>query len=166
MSISAGIPITKWWMSNNYINLFYNHYKGQYLGGELNYAKTTFMANTTNTFTLPKSYSLELSGFYRSGFVSGFLVGAPMGQISFGVQKTFMSQHATLKLNVNDIFNLQHFEGAVKYQNIDVTITNHWDSRVANLTFTYNFSKGNVKPARHHSSSIEEEQNRIKKGNN
>ena len=46
---------------------------------------------------------------------------------------------------------------------IDVTIKNHWDSRVVNLSFTYRFNKG--KGAEHRqNSAADEEQNRVKSG--
>jgi hypothetical protein len=123
------------------------------------------MFNTTNTFTLPWNMTAELSGFYRSGFVFGPMVGNPMYRVSVGLQKSFWDKRATLKLNVNDLFQTQHFSGYMKYQNIDLTINNHWESRRVGLSFTYNFGNRNLKVNEHKGTGIEEEQGRIKKGN-
>lgn len=164
LSISAPIPVTKWWMSNNYFNVFYNQYQGIYLGAHLDYGKASYMFNTTNTFKLPQGFTAELSGFYRSPFVYGIITGQAMYMASVGLQKSFWHQKANLKLNVNDVFNTRRFAGEVKFQNIDVTVKNRWDSRVANLTFTYRFGKAASKPEQQ-KTGIEEEQNRVKKGN-
>ena len=161
-SLSANIAVTPWWMTNDYISAYYNDYKGVYLGGNLNYARISWNFNSTNTFTLPRHYALELSGYYNGPMVEGFLIGLPQYQVSMGIQKSIWNQKGTLKLNINDVFNTNHFMGYVKYQNIDVTINSHYDSRRVSVSFSYNFSKGASSPNRNHSSSIEEEQDRIK----
>lgn len=163
LNINANIPITKWWNSSDNLNVFYNQYKGEYLGGALNFGKTSFQINSTNVFILPKGFKAELSGFYQSGFVYGIIYGDPMYMASAGIQKSLFHGKGNLKFNVQDLFNTHHFGGQVRYQNLDVRIQNHWDSQRAGLTFTYSFSKGSIKPQHHTPSGILEEQSRIKK---
>lgn len=163
LDVTLSIPVTKWWMSNNFINVFYNVYQGEFLGGNLDFGQTAYTFNTTNTFTLPRHFSMELSGSYQSRMLWSIFTIKPQYILSAGVQKTILKDKGTLKLNVNDIFNTMHSHASVKYQNLDLMSQNHWDSRRVSLTFTYRFHKGNVKPVKHHESSIEQEQNRIKK---
>jgi hypothetical protein len=163
LDITLSIPVTNWWMSNNFINAFYNKYQGEFLGGELNFGQAAYTFNSTNTFTLPQGFTAELSGFYNSAMQWSIFSIRPQYAVSFGIGKTFLDKKASLKLNVNDVFDTQHSFASVRYQNLDVTSLNHWDSRRVSLTFTYHFNKGNVKPVHHHQSAIEEEQNRIKK---
>lgn len=163
LDLTFSIPVTKWWMSNDFVNVFNNRYKGTYLGGELDFNSTAFTFNTTNTFTLPKHFTAELTGYYSSRMLWSIFTIDPQYIVSVGLQKTILKDKGTLKLNLSDVFNTMHSSARVKYQNLDVTSKNHWDSQRVSLSFTYRFSKGNIKPEHRHQSAIEEEQSRIKK---
>ena len=179
IAFSVPVPITKWWFSNTYFNLYNNHYVGEIPkvtieadGSEttifqsLDARATTFNANMTNQFTLPKKFSLELSGWYQSGFIEGQLAGKPMGAVSFGIQKKMMQDKATLKLNVNDVFWTQKFRGNFVFNDIDVQIVNRWESRVARVTFTYRFGNNKIKAARQRQTGLDDEKGRVKSGGN
>lgn len=166
ISMTAPVPVTSWWMSNNYFNLFYNQYKGEYLGDNLNAGLASFNFNSQNTFTLKNGFSLELSGFYNSKAVYGMLVAQPMYMVSAGIQKTVLGKKGTIKFNVSDLFNTRRFAGDIRYQNMDIRIRNQWDSRMATLSFSYRFGKEDIKPARRRNTGSEAEQNRVRSGGN
>lgn len=179
IAFSVPMPITKWWFSNTYFNLYNNHYVGDIpkvtiaangtestIYQPLDARATTYNANMTNQFTLPKKFSLELSAWYQSGFVEGQLVGKPMGSVSFGIQKKLMKDKATLKLNVNDVFWTQRFRGSFAFNDIDVQIMNRWESRTARISFTYRFGNNKVKAARQRQTGLEDEKGRVKNGGN
>lgn len=166
LSITAPVPITNWWMSNNYFNLFYNQYKGTYLGDRLNMNMVSFNFNSQNTFTLKNGFSLELSGFYNSKGVHGILISQPMYMVSAGIQKTVLDKKGTIKLNVSDVFNTRRFAGDIRYQNMDFGIRNTWDSRMATLSFSYRFGNQDLKPSRRRNTGSEAEQNRARSGGN
>ena len=179
ITFSVPVPITKWWFSNTYFNLYNNHYVGDIpkvnIGANgtenttyqpLDARATTYQANITNQFTLPKKFSLELSGWYRSGFIEGQLAGKPMGAVSFGIQKKMLNDKATLKLNVNDIFWTQKFRGNFIFNDIDVQIVNRWESSTARVTFTYRFGNNKVTSARQRQTGLDDEKGRIKSGSN
>jgi iron complex outermembrane recepter protein len=179
IAFSVPMPITKWWFSNTYFNLYNNHYVGDIpkvtIGTDrkestiyqsLDARATTYNANMTNQFTLPKKFSLELSAWYQSGFVEGQLAGKPMGSVSFGIQKKLMKDKATLKLNVNDVFWTQKFRGSFLFNDIDVQIVNRWESRTARVSFTYRFGNNKVKAARQRQTGLEDEKGRVKNGGN
>jgi iron complex outermembrane recepter protein len=179
IAFSVPMPITKWWFSNTYFNLYNNHYVGDIpkvtIGTDrkestiyqsLDARATTYNANMTNQFTLPKKFSLELSAWYQSGFVEGQLAGKPMGSVSFGIQKKLMKDKATLKLKVNDVFWTQKFRGSFLFNDIDVQIVNRWESRTARVSFTYRFGNNKVKAARQRQTGLEDEKGRVKNGGN
>ena len=179
IAFSVPVPITKWWFSNTYFNLYNNHYVGDIPkvtiganGAEnttyqpLDARATTYNANMTNQFTLPKKFSLELSGWYQSGFVEGQLIGKPMGAVSFGIQKKMLKDKATLKLNVNDVFWTQKFRGSFMFNDIDVQVVNRWESRTARVTFTYRFGNNKVASARQRQTGLENEKGRVKSSGN
>ncbi len=178
IAFSVPVPITKWWFSNTYFNLYNNHYVGdipkvtiEANGTEntiyqpLDARATTYNFNMTNQFTLPKKFSLELSGWYQSGFIEGQLIGKPMGAVSFGIQKKMLKDKATLKLNVNDVFWTQKFRGSFAFNDIDVQIVNRWESRTARMTFTYRFGSNKIASARQRQTGLEAEKGRVKNGN-
>ena len=179
IAFSVPVPITKWWFSNTYFNLYNNHYVGDIpkitIGVDgtenvtfqpLDARATTYNFNVTNQFTLPKKFSLELSGWYQSPFIEGQLSGKPMGAVSIGIQKKMMNDKATLKLNVNDIFWTQKFRGNFVFNDIDVQIVNRWESRVARVTFTYRFGNNKIKAARQRQTGLDDEKGRVKSGGN
>jgi iron complex outermembrane recepter protein len=162
-SVSLGMPITKWFRTNIYMNGFYNKFTGVVNGGEISVGGATFMTNISNQFTLPKGWGAELSGFYRSGGVEGVLAMRSMGAINVGFTKQVLKNKGTLRLVVRDVLYTQQFRGYSRYQNVDVTIRQARDSRVVNLSFTYRFSKGKT-AAQRKRGGANEEQNRVSIG--
>ena len=85
--------------------------------------------------------------------------------MSAGLGKQIMKGKGTVRLNVRDVLYVQQFNGVIKYSNIDARIYQRNESRVANINFTYRFSKGklNGTPKRR-ASGTSEEQNRVGAG--
>jgi len=171
IAISAPIPIFKWWNSNNYVNVFYNHYFGSFsnadtLNSPFDRSKVAYTFNSTNTFTIGKGWSAELSGFYQSSNLNGTITFLPMYMMSAGIQKQVFNKKGSIKLNIRDMFNWQRFRGNVNYQNIDAGIVNHWDNRVTTLSFNYRFGKSTVAASRNRKTGLEDEKNRVKSGGN
>jgi hypothetical protein len=162
LSIGAPIPFSKIWMSNNNINLFYKEYHVDYQGIQSVNGRTAFNFNTNHTIKLPKNYTIELNGMYNSPSAEGILRQKAMYVFGFGAQKTFMDKRASLKLNVNDVFNMMRFRGTINFGDMDVQILSRWESRIVRLTFTYRFGKNEIKPARRRTTGVESEQNRVK----
>ncbi len=163
LSVSANIPITKWWRANIYTNVYHNQFSGFVTNGPINVKGTTAMVNFNNSFTIKNGWGAELSGFYRTRSIEGTLVANPMGAVNLGISKQVLNKKGTLRLNVRDVFLTQKFSGYSKYQNIDVTINNVRDSRVINLSFTYRFGKQQNSPQRK-KGGAGDEQNRVNVG--
>lgn len=179
ISFSLPMPITKWWFSNTYFNLYNNHYVGEIpkttiesngtsttIYQPFDARATSYSANMTHQFTLPRKYSVELSGWYLSPFIEGQLAGNPMGAVSFGIQKKMMNDKASIKLNINDIFWTQHFNGTFLFNDINVQLRNKWESRVVRINFSYRFGNSKIAGARQRNTGLEDEKNRVKSGGN
>ena len=111
ISITAPVPITKWWNTNFFTNIYNNHYKGIYNAEPLDMSYTSFTVNITNTFTIKQGFSLELSGFYRGKGVDQLTINQPIYQMSFGAQKNILKNKATVRLNIRDPFAWQEYRG-------------------------------------------------------
>jgi hypothetical protein len=164
-NLSLPIEYTKWWSAQNSISLFHNRYRGPLMGEQLDVSMTSYNFNIMNRFKLSPAFSAELTGFYNSPQVYGAMRAREMWAINTGLQYTFMDKAATLKLNVNDIFQTMRWQGSQNFGGLNMTIRNQWESRQARLTFTYNFGNKDVKPIRRRKSAGEEEQRRLDSGN-
>ncbi len=163
LSITAPIPVKKWWNANLFTNIYNNHYEGVYEGKPIDVSYTSFMFNLTNSFTLGKGYTAELSGFYRHKGVDQLTIIEPIYQMSIAGQKQVIKGKGTIRLNVRDPFAWQRFRGLNKYGDIDMRFYSRPDIRQVTATFSYRFGKNNQQapPPRRRNSSSQDEQNRV-----
>ena len=166
ISITAPVPITKWWTSNTFVNIFNNQYNGVFENQPIDLSYTSFMVNMTNTFTLKQGFTLEMTGFYRARGVNQLNIDEPMYMVSFGGQKTVLKGKGTVRLNLRDPFWLQRYKGRTQYNLIDTKVNNRWDNRQLTASFTYRFGKNGQQnpPPRRRNSASQDEQNRVGQG--
>jgi hypothetical protein len=166
LSITAPIPVAKWWNMNLFGNVFNNKYKGQLDSIKVDVSYTSFMINLTNSFTIAKGLTGEISGFYRSKGVDQLTRIEPVYQMSLGLQKQIMEGKGTLRLNIRDPFAWQKFEGYNQYGYVDMRFANRPDTRQVTATFSLRFGKSTQpQPQRRRSGSSQEEQSRVGQGN-
>lgn len=167
ISVSAQVPVTKWLSSMIYTNYNYNKFRGSINGNKevIDIEATNLTLNINNQFKFGKSWSAELSGFYRTKGVEGQILIQPMGQLSAGVGKQVFKGKGSVKLNVRDIFYTQYTRGEINFQNTEARFQNRRDSRVANLSFTYRFGKPmKEQQPKRRTGGADAEQNRVRVG--
>jgi iron complex outermembrane recepter protein len=165
ISISAQIPVQKWWSMNVYMEGKYNQFKGLLYGEEVNVDATTFLANVSNQFKFKKGWSGEVTGWYRTRGIEGQIAIKSLGQMTAGVQKQILKNKGTLKLNVNDIFNSRNPRGEINFQNTEARFRQYSDNRTATLSFTYRFGKPIKGLQKRKTGGAGTEQNRVKGAN-
>ena len=165
ISVSAQVPVTKWWNASLYGNYNYNQFKGDLYGEHIDISAATVLFNVNNQFKFNKGWSAELSGFYRTKGVDGQIIIQPLGQVSGGVSKQVMKGKGSVRLNVRDMFYTNWVKGNMNFQRTEVYFENRRDSRVGTISFTYRFGKPikDQSPKRNGGSS--DEQNRVKVNN-
>lgn len=167
LSVSAQVPITKWWTGIFYTNFNYNKFGGMLNGETLDIDATNLTTNINNQFKFNKGWSAELSGWYRTKGVEGQIIIQPMGAVSGGVSKQIMKGKGTMRMNIRDMFYTQFPKGNINFQNTKAYFENRRDSRVVNLSFSYRFGKP-IKDQRQRRKigGADSEQNRVKVGGN
>jgi outer membrane receptor protein involved in Fe transport len=165
IAVNASNPITKWWKSNIYVNLFNNKFDGTVTSDHINIDATTLMLNGSEQFQISKTLTGEISGFFRTPGIEGVIQTKPFGMVAFGMSKQVMKNKGTLRVNLRDVFNTQYFRGVSKYGTVDAAFQEHSDSRVINIGFTYRFSKGKINQRKRSNGSASDEQNRVGAGN-
>jgi hypothetical protein len=166
LSVNASSPITKWWRNNLFLNVFNNKFEGIVNNSFVEIDATTLMVNGSEQFNFAKTWSAELSGFYRTQGIEGVIHAKPMGMLAIGLTKQVMKNKGSVRINVRDLLYSQKFRGASKYSNIDAAFQERRDSRVVNIGFTYRFNKGKVNQRKRTNGSANDEQNRVGVGNN
>lgn len=158
LGLNASFAVTKWWSSSNNINGFYLKNKG----ADLDAAEAAVQINTTQNFTLPNRFRLELAGSYRSPFAYGIFDMDQVYQVDAGIQKTILNKRGSLKLSMSNIFDSEKNIYNINFRNVDMKFTERIDSRQLRLTFNYRFGNSEQK-AGNRKSGIEEESGRSRK---
>lgn len=155
-STNLPIPITKWWMSMNYINVFYNRFKGEISGVSFDKGKPAWMINSTNSITMKNGWSAEIGFFYMAKQVHGIFFMNPMSNLSFGIQKKIMKDRGMLKLSASDMLYKQRWSGQIQFDNMDLQMFTRGDSRTISINFSYKFGNSKSQYQRRQSGASEE----------
>jgi hypothetical protein len=155
------ITITEWWKMQNNLNWLRQNVTTEYESLALNITQDYYQINTNQSFTFTKTLSGEISGFYRSKFLSGVGIAKPLARVDMGAQWK-VSENSRFNLNVTDAFKTSIFRGVADIP--ELNIYSRWEldfePRVYRLTFTHNFGNAALK-VRKRDSASEEEKSRI-----
>jgi iron complex outermembrane receptor protein len=167
LSVSAQVPVAKWWTAILYTDLNYNKFTGMLYGQNIDVSATTLLLNINNQFSFSHGWAGEISGFYRTKGVEGQVIVYPLGQGSAAISKKIMKDKASLKLAIRDILYTNQPHGYINFQETDATFHNRRDSRQVAMTFSWNFGKPlkGVSGGKR-ASGAGEEQSRVKTGGN
>ena len=164
ISVSANGQVAKWWSGNIYANVYHNEFAGVINGDFTKVGATTGQFNVSNQFKISKTWSSELSGYYRTAGVDGVFRISGFGMVNMGISKQVFKGKGTFRLSGRDVFRTQKIKGEIKYSNIDASFQQRRDSRQVALGFTYRFSKGKVGGQKRRTGGAGDEQNRVKTG--
>ncbi len=162
VSETAQLDITNWWHFNATATGMFKRVVSNTVGAG-SFARWSYSGNMSNNFTLAKNWSMELSGQYQSEQLSGNVILMQQYQVNLGIQKLLCNNKATLKLSVDDVFDTNRGGDVAKYGTVNVQLTNRWDSRKLNLSFSYRFGKDNFKTRANRTTSSSEEESRSAK---
>jgi hypothetical protein len=138
----APVKVTKWWDMNNSANFYYGSYTGNVSDTQIdNKGNFTFNFNSINLFKLGNGFTAELNGNYRAREVYAYMDVQPNWSLNIGAQKKFKN-NSTLKFSFNDIFFTSNPKAQTSFNNYIENFVVKRDSRVATLSYTYNFGSG------------------------
>jgi hypothetical protein len=166
LTVNFPVPVTKWWTMQNNIGATYSRYKTIYNDALVELKQTSWNVYSSQNFTLSKSLTLEVSGWYNGRGVYSFWVAQPMGSLNVGLQKSVWEKKGRISLNVSDLFWTQQFRGKTQFQDIDFSVRSFWPSRRVQLTFSYRFGNQNVKASRQRETGADDLKSRAKGGSN
>ncbi|WP_117885186.1 outer membrane beta-barrel family protein [Aureibaculum luteum] len=167
-SLTLGLPITvtHWWkMQNNFI--YSNTKFSNTVDGSLsNFEKNTININCTQSFTMAKNLTSEISVNYNSPSLNSFIGTSTLKSIfgiNLGIQKKFGDKWGTLGFKVNDLMDSMKWEvtNSVPEQNLNTNSTFDFMNRTFMLTYSRNFGNKKLKSARERDTGAEEEKQRL-----
>ena len=107
----------------------------------------TYNCNLVNNFKLGNGYSAEATANYRGREVYAFMDVDPIWFLNFGMQKKWKS--STLKLAVSDAFWTNRTTADTTFDNYKEHFKVSRNTRMATLSYTYNFGQSNGQPKKH-----------------
>lgn len=164
LTFSAPVNIAKWWNSYANLNVYRTHNLADFGDGKtVDITVYAFNIYMQHSFTLPKGFVAEVSGWYNSPAVwEGTFETEDMWSVDAGIQKKFFDNNLALKLSVGDVFHSQKWRGSSNLGVLHIRGNGYWDSQRFKANLTWNFGNQQVKKARHRSTGLEDEQKRIK----
>ncbi len=163
-SFSLPITVTKWWSMQNNINTDWKQINTTYNKLPVQLQVYDFNFNSTQRFTLPKDYSIELTGLYMSPIYFGTAKLKPIYQVDAGIQKKFRNKKDILRFAANDMFNSGTTYRYVENLPIPGTIiTGYFNFGLVayKLTYTHNFGNKSLNGKRDRSTGAEDELKRV-----
>ena len=162
ISVNGSQKLTKWWTLQLYAARLKNEFVSPVYTEFLDDSKWYTVISPVNQFIINNRWSAELAGNYQSTVLKGQFIIQPIYSIRAGLSTKILKEKGSLKLNVSDIFYTNQIEGDIRnIANANANWFSYLDSRVATLSFSWRFSKGQNVRLRQ-TGGTEAEQKRVK----
>ncbi len=108
-----------------------------------------FRAQWNSQFSLPREYTIQVTGHYTAPFKSAQTEISAFRTINLAFAKSFLDKKLRVSVSARDIFGWMRFKGNMQINSqISELMTWHWDSRRVGLSISYSFGKQSQKNAR------------------
>jgi outer membrane receptor protein involved in Fe transport len=163
LNISLPFTVTTWWTMQNNLSGYWQQLNAMYKAAPLQITQGNFNINSTQTVTLPKSYSFELSGDYQSGGMFGIYKLGANTSLNIGVQKKLAANGGILVLNVTNFSGPPRFRASVNAPEHNLITKLHIRDVVTTfkLTYTRKFGNAKIKEQRSRNTGSEDERKRV-----
>ena len=170
LELTNKMPINKWWDLTLNVNIFNSAINASVPGEELNNSLVSWFGKMNNTFKLPKSWTIQLSGDYQAKSVippssggggrgggggGGMMWGGgpqstsqgynlPRYGIDVAIRKDWTWKNGrtgSLTLSMNDVFRTQLYQSYSESIYFTQTTQRRRDPQVLRVNFSYRFGK-------------------------
>ena len=110
-SLTIGMPYSpiKWWTMYTNVAGVVNQVNGYYNDALVTVIFPNMTLYTSQTFSLPKNYYFEVSGYFNSGGLWGISKIKSFGAVNVGLQKKMNNNGGKLSIGYDNIFNTSIF---------------------------------------------------------
>ncbi|MCW3465929.1 outer membrane beta-barrel family protein [Chitinophaga nivalis] len=164
LSTTVQLAPLKWWNFYYTLGLFHQKVSGVMGGGKVPISTSDNFWSITgsNTFSIGKGWSAELSGFYNSDFPDVPATIYAQWQLDAGIQKKILKDAGVLRLSVSDMFNSFDYTLKRDFGGLYYTGRNKRETQQVKISFTYRFGNNQVKGSSAEGNGLKDEKNRIK----
>jgi hypothetical protein len=136
--------------------------KSDFFGKQLSTGGTFWYISGNVRWTLPKSWTVELNGNYRTKIYDAQFIIGNLWEMNISVQKK-LTPDCTLRFGLNDIFYSSVINGVItNLTQAEASWKNKRDSRNVSLSLSYRLGKIYDDKRKHNANGAESEQNRVK----
>ncbi len=162
LTFSTSIPLGKIGVTRINLTSFYNDFKSSIPSGTLDNQNVAYHIYIGNEFNLPAGIIMEVTGTYQSKLTYAlFKLNAQYG-VDLGFSKDILKGKGSLKIGVDDIFDIRQNDVFVRQDDIYLDVTQKRDTRRVKVSFKYKFGNNKLKSVRNRSTATEDEKSRIK----
>jgi len=167
LELTTKTKFTKWWDFTINVNLYNSTLKAGALAGGADNSQFSMFGKINNSFTLPKNFSIQLSGDYQAKTIlppssrggggggmmmmfGGSQIGAqgyikPNYGVDIAIKKEFLkNKAASLTLQMNDVFRTKIYATHSESRYFVQDNERRRDPQVLRLNFNYRFGKIDV----------------------
>ncbi len=160
--LSLPVKVNNWWSMQFNVTGLWRQVNAIYQKQPVRLSSGNFNIYGNEQFTLPKKFSLEISGFYQSESLYGLGRLKAFGSLDIGLKKK-IGERNTLQVGGSDILNTFKIASLTNLleQNLVSDIHLSFSRPTYKLTFTHNFGKQKLIGKRERSTGAEEEKGRV-----
>lgn len=161
ITISYPFAVKEWWNVYATVTGFRLRNTANIEGDIIDLTTTAMNFYGQNTFTLPKGFKMELSGWYSSPAIwAGNWTTDSQFDVSAGISKQLFNDRGSFKVSISDIFFQNGWSGESEFGALVIRGGGTWESRQIRFNFNYAFGNDQVKASRRRNTGMEEESNR------
>lgn len=140
-TLSKSFSVRKWWSSVNSVSLNYLKQVDNKYNFELLTPKPQIYLYTSNTFTVPDLFRIQLLAWYAGDKYSGLYYDKHRATVTLGVERDFLRNKLRLKLLANDIFHSTASRGNYNVGKTYIFFDRTYSTNYFRFVLTYNFGK-------------------------
>ncbi len=115
-------------------------FKSRHQGEWLHFNRPVYTARLNNGFRISKTFTGNLSYYYRTKGNSGSLMLKPSQSLDLSLNKTFLDERLALNLRITDLFASQRNSHTIYGEYMQFDKWNYSDTRSVRLTVRYKFN--------------------------
>jgi hypothetical protein len=122
MELSFPYEVKKFWQMQNYFFIAYQNHQFKY--ADVSFAIPAGFGgfNTTQSFTLSKNLTMDISGNLITGSNWGIYSYRPNGQMGIGFQQKLGEKWGAISFNVNDVFQTGYWNSTARQANVNLLV--------------------------------------------